>query len=72
MYPIKFQNHPALQWIPAVNPMIPIIESFRDCFMGRSLQNPTGLWISAIIALITFFAGWTAFHKAEFKFAEYV
>ncbi len=72
MYPIKFDHYPKLQWVPAVNPMIPIIEAFRDAFMGRPLQNAMGLWISGAIALVTFFAGWSAFHKAEFKFAEYV
>jgi ABC-type polysaccharide/polyol phosphate export permease len=72
MYPIRFERFPALQWLTYANPMIPILDAYRDCWMGRGLHNPTGLLCSAIISLFVFFVGWRIFTKAAFKFAEYV
>jgi ABC-type polysaccharide/polyol phosphate export permease len=72
MYPIRFEQHPGLNWIARVNPMIPILNAYRDCLMGQRLHDPLGLAIAATVALALFLGGWRAFHKAEFKFAEYV
>jgi ABC-type polysaccharide/polyol phosphate export permease len=72
MYPIRFENYPSLQWIPSANPMIPILDAYRDVIAGHWLSNPVGLMTSTAIALAVFLLGWRAFHKAEFKFAEYV
>jgi len=72
MYPIRFETHPGLKWVTFVNPMIPILDAYRDCWMGRGLTNPSGLLAAAVIATVFFFVGWRVFHKAAFKFAEYV
>ena len=72
MYPIQFNNYPALRWIASANPMIAILTAYRNCIMGQPLQDPVGLLVSALVAMIVFLGGWTMFHKAEFKFAEYV
>src|SRR3982750_174915 len=72
MYPIRFERYPQLHWVTFVNPMIPILDAYRDCWMGRGLTNPMGLLASAILATLFFFVGWRVFHKAAFKFAEYV
>jgi ABC-type polysaccharide/polyol phosphate export permease len=72
VYPIKFQSRPELRWIAGLNPMIPILDAYRDILMGVPLQNVTGLVVSAAMAVGVFVVGWWAFHKAEFKFAEYV
>ena len=72
MYPIKFKNYPALRWVPSANPMIAILDAYRDCINGHALRDPASLAVSAGVALIVFLGGWTMFHKAEFKFAEYV
>jgi lipopolysaccharide transport system permease protein len=73
-YPLRFAGHPRLQWIASINPMIAILNAYRDCLMGNGFRPGTlsGLLISAIIALIAFLGGWRIFHRAEFKFAEYV
>jgi len=55
-----------------LNPMIPILDAYRDCWMGRGLHNPSGLLASAVVSVLVFFVGWRVFHKAAFKFAEYV
>jgi ABC-type polysaccharide/polyol phosphate export permease len=72
MYPISLEKHPEFHWLTFLNPMIPILDAYRDCWMGRGLHNPTGLLASAIVSLLVFFVGWRVFHKASFKFAEYV
>ena len=72
MYPIKFEHHPALRWLASANPMIAILNAYRDCLMGNGLHDAAGLAISAVVAVLVFFGGWRAFHEAEFKFAEYV
>jgi lipopolysaccharide transport system permease protein len=72
MYPIKFVNHPALRWLASANPMIAILNAYRDCLMGNGFHDAGGLFISAAVAMLVFLGGWRAFHEAEFKFAEYV
>lgn len=72
MYPITFEKRPQLRCLTYLNPMIPILDAYRDCWMGRGLHNPTGLLVSAVVSVLVFFVGWRVFHKASFKFAEYV
>ena len=72
MYPIRFENRPHLSWLTAFNPMIAILDAYRDCWMGRGLTNSNGLLVAAIVSTATFFIGWRIFTKAAFKFAEYV
>ncbi len=72
MYPIKFEHQRALQWIATANPMIPILSAYRDCLMGEPLHDPIGLGVATALSILVFLGGWRAFHKAEFKFAEYV
>jgi len=73
-YPIEFHSHPELQRLLYANPMIAILNAWRDCLMGRGFQAGTlaGLAVSAAVALAVLLSGWWVFHKAEFKFAEYV
>lgn len=72
MYPISLEKHPSLHWLTFLNPMIPILDAYRDCWMGGGLHNPQGLLAGAVISTLVFFVGWRVFHKASFKFAEYV
>ena len=69
MYPIGSERFP---WVTYVNPMIPILSSWRDCWMGRGLSDPMGLLFAGTLSLIVFLVGWRIFHNASFKFAEYV
>lgn len=72
MYPIGFENRPDLRWMTHLNPMIALLDAYRDCWMGRGFHNPNGLLVAAIVSTLVFFIGWRIFHKASFKFAEYV
>lgn len=77
MYPIKFANHPGLQWVADANPMIPILNMYRAILLGPTSSNYqpvtlAGAGSAILLALIVFVGGWIVFHKAEFKFAEYI
>jgi ABC-type polysaccharide/polyol phosphate export permease len=72
MYPIRFVKHPALRSVAFANPMIAILDAYRDCLMGSGLHNPVGLIMAALVSAVVLLGGWTMFHKAEFKFAEYI
>lgn len=74
VYPITFDRSPHLQWISYVNPMIPILNAYRDILQGNGIHHstPAGLISAAVISIVTFVIGWRVFHKASFKFAEYV
>jgi ABC-type polysaccharide/polyol phosphate export permease len=72
MYQIRFERHPALQWLSRANPMIAILNAYRYCLTGHVLRDPAGMAVAAAIAVIVFLGGWRLFHAAEFKFAEYV
>jgi lipopolysaccharide transport system permease protein len=72
VYPIRFQSRPELRWVAGLNPMIPLLDAYRDILKGVPIENVSGLVMSAVIAVAVFVFGWWAFHRAEFKFAEYV
>jgi ABC-type polysaccharide/polyol phosphate export permease len=72
MYPIGFSGRPLLQWLTFFNPMIGILDAYRDCWMGRGLNNPLGFAVSAATSILVFYVGAWAFRRAAFKFAEYV
>jgi lipopolysaccharide transport system permease protein len=72
MYEPTFKTHPALGVISRLNPMIAILSAYRDCLMGHGLSDPWGLASATLMSIIAFLGGWWVFHRAEFKFAEYV
>lgn len=72
VYPIRFENYPALRWLTMANPMIPMLDAYRSCLMGRPVDNVAGLGVAAALALLVLAVGWHLFHKAAFRFAEYI
>jgi ABC-type polysaccharide/polyol phosphate export permease len=74
VYPITFERRPQFEWLTYVNPMIPLLNAYRDCLQGEGFvhSSPLGLGIATAICVAVFAFGWRVFHKASFKFAEYV
>jgi ABC-type polysaccharide/polyol phosphate export permease len=74
VYPMTFEHRPWLQWLTYVNPLIPLFNAYRDCLQGKGMlhSDPLGLTIAVVVCVLTFFVGWRVFHKAAYKFAEYV
>ncbi len=56
--------------IVASNPMVPIISGYRDCILHGCLPNGFEFGYSAAVSLVVLLAGWIAFRRASFRFAE--
>lgn len=69
IYPIKVSS-PFLQKILMLNPMIPIIDAYRDLILRGTIPDIKGLFLPIFITIFIFFSGWAWFHKSEFIFAE--
>jgi len=53
-----------------LNPMTPIIDSYRDVLLRGTLPEAGPFAAAAVIAVLTFVLSWILFHRAEFRFAE--
>ena len=55
-----------------LNPMVPIIESFRFAFLGGGIVEIWHLAVSAVLSAILLFVGLIMFSKAERTFMDTV
>lgn len=55
-----------------LNPMTPLIDGYRNVLLRGKLPAAEDLGVAAAISLVVLAVGWLAFHRLEFKFAEYV
>lgn len=69
IYPMKVDN-PKIQMMLNLNPMTPILDSYRDVLLRGKLPDWTGLGYSAFVSVILFFISWVIFYKLQYKFAE--
>jgi lipopolysaccharide transport system permease protein len=71
IYPIS--SIPASwRWIAEVNPITPIIETFRAGFLGAGNANWLSLGYSAIFMLVVLFIGVVIFNRVEKTFIDTV
>ncbi len=54
----------------AMNPLVPIITSYRDCILQGQWPDPAGFLYSAAFATVALFGGWLCFRRASYRFAE--
>jgi lipopolysaccharide transport system permease protein len=54
----------------AINPMVPIINDYRGCLLHGALPDPIAFGYTAAVSLAVFLAGWIAFRRASYRFAE--
>ncbi|MCH9034880.1 MAG: ABC transporter permease [Planctomycetes bacterium] len=54
----------------ALNPLVPIINAYRDCILYGRIPNAGGFCYAAFMAAIFLVVGWVCFRRASFKFAE--
>jgi lipopolysaccharide transport system permease protein len=59
-------------WLIELNPMTPIVESYKKILLGAGTVNVDGFAYSISITLVLFFAGLMFFHKAERTFIDTV
>jgi ABC-type polysaccharide/polyol phosphate export permease len=55
-----------------LNPMTPIVDSYRAVLVGTPLPSAVDLTVTATLSLLVFVGAWLIFHRAEFQFAENV
>jgi len=55
-----------------LNPMAPILQSYRDVVVSGQVPNWASLGPAAAIGVGLLLVAWTAFHASEFRFAENV
>lgn len=54
----------------ALNPLVSIINAYRDCILYGRIPDAGGFCYAAIMAAIFLVVGWVCFRRASFKFAE--
>jgi lipopolysaccharide transport system permease protein len=60
------------QWLPAINPMTSIVESFRLMLLGTGTVSTTSVLISILLTLLALGAGLLLFGKVEKTFVDTV
>jgi lipopolysaccharide transport system permease protein len=60
------------QWIIALNPMAPIIETFRYVFLGVGTVYPWQMGLSAAITMLVLLSGIVLFSRIEKSFMDTV
>lgn len=59
-----------LRWILKLNPVVPLVENFRNAFLGSGSVNYQDVVMSTATALAVFFVGVLIFHQVEKDFAD--
>jgi lipopolysaccharide transport system permease protein len=60
------------QWVMDINPMTPIIESFRHAMLGSGSFDMSGILYSGIFSVVVFFIGAILFTRTEKTFMDTV
>ena len=61
-----------LEWLYALNPMVGVIEGFRNALFGTEIYSTNVLWISVLVALTLLLSGLFYFRSMERTFADTV
>ncbi len=61
-----------LEWLYALNPMVGVIEGFRNALLGTEIYSTDVLWISVSVALTLLVSGLFYFRSMERTFADTV
>ena len=54
----------------SVNPLVPVIEAYRDCIIHGRLPAPGPFLYASLVAVAVLVGGWACFRWASFRFAE--
>ncbi len=60
------------RWVALLNPLTPVIETFRQAFLGAGGADPGGLLYSAAVMLAVFLVGVMVFNSVEKTFIDTV
>ena len=71
VYPLS-EVSPEWQWLFLLNPVVPVVETFRFAFFGDSTITLGQILIGWLVTLIVFTIGLLSFHSAESNFVDTV
>jgi lipopolysaccharide transport system permease protein len=71
IYPIAATSG-KLRKVLELNPLTPLVESFRKILLGQSYVNYEGLIYCCVISMITLFVGIVIFNQVEKSFMDTV
>jgi len=60
------------QWIIKLNPLTPVVESFRYAFLGAGTVSPASLLYSVVCTVVVLVVGLLLFHRVEATFMDTV
>lgn len=58
------------QWLMSLNPMVPVVESFRFAFLGAGMVEFSQLATGAVLSLVIFLWGVVVFNRVERTFTD--
>lgn len=61
---------PQFQWLMTINPMVPVVESFRFAFLGAGTVEFGQLAIGAVLSVAMFLWGVVVFNRVERTFTD--
>jgi lipopolysaccharide transport system permease protein len=68
-----FERLPAeWTWVYALNPMVGVVEGFRNALLGSEVYSTGLLWISVLVSLALLVSGLVYFRSMERTFADTV
>ncbi len=72
IYPLSTvrENHPEYVWLFELNPMTPIIETYRYAFLGSGSFSWASLGYTCCVTLVLLFLGVVIFNKTERNFVD--
>jgi lipopolysaccharide transport system permease protein len=59
------------RWVAAINPMTPVVESFRVMLLGTGMVQPAYLAWSVAVGAVLLAAGLLLFGRVEKTFVDY-
>ncbi len=71
VYPLSFVKAPYKEWL-MYNPIVPLMEGFRNAFLNIGSLDFTNLLYTAVWAVIAFFIGVILFNRTERDFIDTV
>ena len=72
VYPLSMIGGGSFRWLILANPMTPIIETFRNAYLGRGVFDVGYLCYSAAFTLVVLFVGIMLFNRVERTFMDTV
>jgi ABC-2 type transport system permease protein/lipopolysaccharide transport system permease protein len=70
VYPVQLVGG-RLQWLLVLNPMTPIIDGYRSTILLGQWPAAGPLLGAALLSVVVLACAWLAFHRTEYRFAEF-